>query len=139
GRLLQRIEQQRAADRVRTARDRRDRRGVEAEVLNALRELSLDRGDGFTDIAGLELGQLFAICLDRVRQRVQQAGALGRRGLAPVAGKRSLRGRYGAIDVLLSSRGDAGERLAGRRLAQLTRLARGRLRTLAVDEEPFPA
>ena len=42
-RLLQRVEEERAADRVRAAGDRGDRGGVEAEVLDRLGELGLDR------------------------------------------------------------------------------------------------
>ena len=99
-RLLQRVEEERAADRVRAAGDRGDRGGVEAEVLDRLRELGLDRRDRLADVARLELGQLLAVRDDRVGERVQQPRALGRRRLAPVAVERGAGGLDGAVDVL---------------------------------------
>ena len=52
------------------AGDRGDRRAVEAVVLYALSELRLDRRDCLADVAGLELGELLAVCLDRAGERV---------------------------------------------------------------------
>ena len=49
-RLLQRVEEERPADRVRAAGDRGDRRGVEAEVLDRLAQLGLDRRDRLADV-----------------------------------------------------------------------------------------
>ena len=99
-RLLQRVEEERAADRVRAAGDRRDPRGVEAEVLDGLVELRLDRRDRLADVARLELGEVLAVGDDRVGERVQEARALGRRRLRPVARERAARGLDGAVDVL---------------------------------------
>ena len=91
-RLLQRVGEDRAADRVGAAGDRRDRRGVEAEVLDGAEELCLRRGDRLADVARLELGELLPVRGNRVRQRVQEARALVRGRLAPVA-RRALRAR----------------------------------------------
>ena len=96
-RLLQRVEEERAADRVRAAGDRGDRGGVEAEVLDALVELGLDRRERLADVAHLELGELLAVGDERVRERVQQARALGRRACGPSRrrARRELRPRHG--------------------------------------------
>ena len=133
--LLQRVEEERAADRVRAAGDRGDRRRVEAEVLDRLVELGLHRRDRLADVAHLELGQLLAVGDERVGERVQQARALGRRRPAPVALERGARGLDGSVDVGLGAHRDLGQRLAGRGLDELLQLAAGGLRRLAVDEE----
>ena len=90
-RLLQRVEEERAADRVRAAGDRRDARRVEAEVLDGLVELRLDGRDRLADVARLELGEVLAVGDDRVGKRVQKSRALGRRRLQPVARERAAR------------------------------------------------
>ncbi len=135
-RLLQRVAEQRAADRVRAAGDRADDGGEEAEVLDGARDLGLDRGDGLADVARLELRELLAVRHDRVGERVQQPGALVRRRLAPRPVERDARGLDGAVDVRFPGHRGAGQRLAGRRLVQVANLARGRLHDLAADEEP---
>ena len=56
--LLQRVGEQRAADRPRLARDRRDRRGEEAVIVGRHRDLGLHRPDRLAEVARLELGQL---------------------------------------------------------------------------------
>ena len=122
-RLLQRVEEERAADRVRPARDRRDRRSVEAKVLDPLCELRFHRGDRLAHVAGLELGKLLSVCLNRIRECMQQARALGRRRLTPLAGEGGSRGLDGAVDVLFASRRDPGERFPGRGLGQLSNVA----------------
>src|ERR1051326_6958378 len=65
-RLLERVAQQRAADRVRAAGDRAEDGAEEAEVLDRDCDLCLDRRDRLADVARLELGQLLAVRLDRV-------------------------------------------------------------------------
>ena len=137
--LLQRVEQERPADGVGTSGDRGDRACVEAEVLDRLVELGLDRRDRLADVARLELGQLLAVGDERVGEGVQEARALVRRGLAPVAVEGAAGGVYRAVDVLLVRLGHAGERRAGRRLGEVAVLARGRLGELAADEEPVLA
>src|SRR5205823_5751086 len=132
--LLLRVEEQRAADRVGTARDRRDRGGVEAEALDGLEELGLDGGDRLADVARFELGELAAIGGDRVRERVQQPRALGRRRLAPVACQRGAGGVDSAVDVLLAGHGRLAERLARGGLEEVAQLAGRGLRDLTVDE-----
>jgi len=120
-------------------RDRPDRRGVEAEVLDPLGELRGDRGDCLADVARLELGELLAVRLDRVRERVQQTRAFGRRRLPPVAHEDGLSRLDRAVDVVLGRYGDPGKRLARRRLAELSNFSRSGLSALAVDEEPVLA
>ena len=100
-RLLQRVEEERAADRVRASGDRGDRGDVEAEVLDGLVDLGLDGRDRLADVARLELGELLPVRDDRVGERVQEPRALGRRRLAPRAVERGARGLDGAVDVLL--------------------------------------
>src|SRR5262249_58314237 len=64
--LLQRVEEERTAERVRTAGDRRDRGRIEAEVLDALIQLRLDGGDRLADVANLELREFFPVGHHRV-------------------------------------------------------------------------
>src|SRR4029079_17498992 len=111
--LLQRVIEQRTADRTRLAADRRDRRGVETEVLDGLVQLCLHRGDGLADVARLELRELLAVRDDRVRERVQQPGALVRRRLPPGTGKRTLGRLYGAVDVGLAGERNRRQWIAG--------------------------
>ncbi len=134
-RLLLRVEEQRAADRVRAPGDRRGRRGEVAEVLGRAGELRLDRRDRLADVSRLELGELLAVRGDRVGERVQQARALGRGRLAPRAVDRRTRGRDRAVDVGLAAHRGAREQVAGRGLAQLAHLAGRRLDRLAADVE----
>ena len=101
-RLLQRVGEERAADRVGAAGDRADRGSEEAEVLDRAEELGLRRGDRLADVARLELRQLLAVRGDRVGERVQQARALVRRRLAPVAVERAARGLDCAVDLRLA-------------------------------------
>ena len=103
-RLLQRVEEQRAADRIRASGDRADRTRVEAEVLDRLRELGLHRRDRLADVARLELRELLAVGDERVCESVQQARALGRARLAPVAFERGARGLDRLVDVRPRSR-----------------------------------
>ncbi len=138
-RLLQRVVEKRAADRVRAPGDRRDRRSVEAEVLDRLGELGLHRGDRLADVPRLELGELLSIGGEGVGQRMQEARALGRRRLRPGAVERGPGGIDGAVDVLLVRLRDRGERCAGCGLGQVAGLAGSRLGRLAADEEAvFP-
>ncbi len=133
--LLQRVEEERAAERVRPARDGGDRGRVEAEVLDRLVELGLHRRDRLADVPHLELRQLLAVGDERVGERVQQTGALGRRRPAPVALERRARRLDCSVDVGLGAHRDLGQRLAGRGLDELPQVAAGSLRRLAVDEE----
>jgi hypothetical protein len=66
---------------------------------------------------------------------VQEARALARRRLAPRSGERGARRLDGAVDVGLAGIRDARERLAGRGLREIARLAGSRLGALAADEE----
>src|SRR6266516_510105 len=70
---------------------------------------------------------------------MQEPGALGRRRLSPVAGKGSVRGFDGPVDISLTGDCDPGERLSGRGLAQLAGLAGCRLGAFTVDEQPVLA
>ena len=72
-RLLQRVGQKGAADRAGAAGDRAEHRCEVAEVLDRPGDLGLDGRDRLTDVPRLELGELAAIRLDRIRERVQQA------------------------------------------------------------------
>ena len=134
-RLLQRVEEERAADRVRAAGDRRDRGGEEAEVLDGADELRLHRRDRLADVARLELGELLAVRDDRVGERVQEPRALVRRASCPSRrrarrapprprGRRRPRPRAAALP--------SGSPVAG---STSSRRRRSRLDGLAVDEE----
>src|SRR5581483_8554686 len=111
-RLLLRIEEERAADRIRASRDRAERRGVEAEVLGRARDLGLDRGDRLADVARLELGELLAVRDDRIGERVQQARALRPGRLPPRTVDRSACGVDRAVDLSLAGHGGARKGLA---------------------------
>ncbi len=132
-RLLQRVEEQRAADRVRAAGDRGDRRGVEPEVLGGAEELRLHGRARLAHVPRLELDELPAVGDDRVGERVQEPRALGRPGLPPVPVQCSARGFDRAVDVLLARQLSSGQRFAGGRLDQLPGL--GALDLLSADEE----
>src|SRR5204862_355370 len=84
------------------------------EVLDRARELGLDRGDRLADVAGLELGQLLAVRVNRVSKGVQQARALVRRGLAPRPVECAPGRLDGAVDVLLACHRSGSEPPAGR-------------------------
>jgi ParB family chromosome partitioning protein len=133
--LLERVEEQRAADRIRASADGRDRGAVEAEVLDSLVELGLHGGDRLADVAGLELRKLAAVCGDRVCESVQQPRPLRAGRLAPRAVERGPRGRDGTVDVRLARQRGDSKRGAARRLDQLARLAVDRFDRLAADEE----
>ena len=135
-RFLLRIEEERAADGVRAACDRRGRGGEEAEVLDGAADLRLDRRDRLADVPRFEVGELLAVRDDRVGERVEQPGALVRRGLRPRPFERRAGGVDSAVDVDLVPHRHTRERLSARGLAELAKLAGGRLRELAGDEEP---
>ena len=137
--LLQRVEEERAADRVRAAADRRDRGGVVAEVLDGLVQLCLDRGDRLAHVPRLELGELGTVGGDRVRERVQETGSLRAWSLAPVSVERAARSLDRAVDIGLARHRRTGEQLARRRLGEVSDLARSGLGELAADEEPVLA
>ena len=99
-RLLQRVEEERAADRIRSSGDRRDRGGVEAEVLDRLVQLRLHGRDRLADVPRLQLGQRLAVRDDRVGERVQQARALRGRRLRPGAAERLASRVDGTVDVV---------------------------------------
>src|SRR5206468_3289688 len=84
-RLLERVAEERAANRVRAAGDRAYDGAEEAEVLDRAGKLCLDGGDRLPDVARLELRELLAVRLDRVGERVQEPSALVRRRLPPRA------------------------------------------------------
>ncbi len=134
-RLLQRVEQQRAADRVRPAADRGDRGTVVAEVLDGLVELRLHRRDRLADVPRLELRELAAVGDDRVRERVEQPRTLGTRSLAPGTVECATRCLDRPVDVRLAGQSRDGKGSAGRRLDELARLAGYGLDGLAPDEE----
>ncbi len=135
-RLLQRVREQRAADRIRAAGDRADDGREEAEVLGGAGDLRLDGRDRLADVARLELGQLGAVCLDRVGEGLEQARALGRRRATPGAVERGAGGLDRTVDVRLAGHRGPAERVAGGGLDQVPKLAGGGLGDLAADEEP---
>ena len=134
-RLLQRIKQERTADWMRTAGNRRNRSCVEAEVLDRLRKLRLHRGDRLADVPRLELGEFLSIGVNRIRERVQESRPLVRRRLRPRSFERSAGGGHRVVHVLRPGHRRPRKRFAGRRLRQFADLARLRLDRLAVDEE----
>src|SRR5205823_14479991 len=76
---------------------------------------------------------------DRVCERVEEPRALGRRRLSPWASECRACCFDRAVDVCLRGDRDTSQGCAGRRLGELTHLARGGLGNLAVDEEPVLA
>ena len=102
-------------------------------------ELRLDRRDRLADVARLELGELGAVRVDRVRERVQKARTLGTRRAPPVAVDRGARSLDGAVDVGLAGHCRTRERLARRRLDEIAHLAGRSLGRLSADEEPVLA
>ncbi len=132
--LLQRVGEDRAADRIRAAADRAERGSVEAEVLGGAEELGLHRGARLAHVARLELDQLLAVRDDRVRERVQEARALARGRLPPGPVEGGARRSDGAVDLGLAGQLGDAERLAA---CGLDELAGARaLDRLAVDVEP---
>src|SRR6202035_3680672 len=91
-RLLERVAEERAADRIGAAGDRADDGGEEAEVLDHADELRLDRRDRLADVAALALRELLPVRQDRVGERMEEAGALIGRRLSPRAIERGARG-----------------------------------------------
>ena len=86
--LLQRVEEQRAADRSRAAGDRRDRGRVEAEVLGGTCDLGLDGRDRLADVARLELRELLAVRA-RSRRRARAGAATARCPASSPRGRRA--------------------------------------------------
>ncbi len=113
----------------------RDRRSVEAEVLDRLRQLGLHRRERLADVPRLDLRNLLAVFLQRVGECVQKTGALVRRRLAPRPGERGACGGHRAVDVVRPGHRSLRERRTTGGLSQVTDLARGGLDELAVDEE----
>ena len=101
-RLAQRVEEERPAERMRAARDRRGGGGEEPEVLGRDSHLGLDARDRLADVARFEFRQLLAVRVDCVGQRVQEPRALGRGRLAPRALERRAGRRDRAVDVLFA-------------------------------------
>ncbi len=134
-RLLERVAEQRAADRVRAAGDRADDGSEEAKVLDRAGDLCLDGGDRLADVARLELREFLAVGHDGVGESLQESGALVRRRLAPGPVERGTSGLDSTVDVGLAGHGRASERLTGRRFVELVDLARCGLHDLAADEE----
>ena len=123
-RLLQRVEEERAADRIRAAGDRRDRRCVEAEVLDRLRQLGLHRGDAPCRRCAPRARP--APCGSRRSRRRARAGAASARSAGSWPRRRRARARAASTARSTSCLGghrDGRERLAGRGLGQLARLA----------------
>ena len=137
-RLLQRVGEDRAADRPRAAFDRADRRGHVAElsaatITSGFVELTaLPTLRASSSVSSLRLATIASASAWRSRER-----SFG--GVFPHALERSTRGVHRAVDVARPADGRLGERLAGRRLDELADLAVRRLRRLPVDEEPVLA
>ena len=137
--LLQRVEEERAPDRVRATADGRDRGGVVPEVLDRLVQLCLDRRDRLSHVPRLELGELGAVGGDRIGERVQEAGPLCAGSLSPVSVQGGARRFDCAVDISLARHRRAGERFTRRRLGEVSDLAGSGLGELTADEEPVLA
>ena len=90
---------------------------------------------GLAVVERLELGELVAVCLDQLRERVHEAGALRGVDLAQRAVERRAGRLGGAVDVLGPGEGDLADRLAGRRVDGLEGAPVGRLEPLAADHQ----
>ena len=88
-------------------------------MLGRPHDLGLDRRDRLADVPRLELRKLLAVRDDRVRERVEQAGALGAGRLPPRPLERLACGGDRTVDVRLAGHRGPCEQLAGRRLVQL--------------------
>ncbi len=135
-RLAQRVDEQVAArGRDRLALDLRRPARVVAQVRHRGGDVALGRRQRLAVVERLELGELLAVCLDQLGERVHQPGALGRRDLAQRAVERGARGGHRAVDVLGPRLGDLADRLGGRRVDRLERAPVGGLDALAADQE----
>ena len=93
------------------------------------------RGERLAVVERLELGELVAVGLDQLRERVHEPGALRRRDLAQRALERRAGGGDGAVDVLGPGLGDLADRLAGGRVDGLEGAPVGGLGPLAADQQ----
>ena len=135
-RLAQRVTEQVAAgDRDRLALDLRRPARVVAQVGDRGGDVALGRGQRLAVVERLELGELLAVGLDQLGERVHEPGALRRRDLAQRALERRAGGGDGAVDVLGAGLGDGADRLAGRRVDRLEGAPVGGLGALAADQE----
>ena len=84
-------------------------------------DVALRGGQRLAVVERLELGELGAVGLDQLGERVDQPGALRRRDLAQGALECAAGRGDGALDVLGAGLGDGDDRLAGRRVDGLER------------------
>ena len=95
----------------------------------------LRHGERLAVVQRLELGQLVGVLEDQVADPPDDPSPLGRGHPAPRALlERPARRPHRPVDVLGIALGDPGERLAGRGVGRLERLARRRVAPLPVDE-----
>ena len=96
----------------------------------------LRHADRLAVVQRLELGQLVGVLEDQVADPPDDPAALRRAHPAPRAlVERAARGPHSPVDVLGIALGDPGERLPGRGVGGLERLARRRVAPLPVDEQ----
>jgi hypothetical protein len=96
----------------------------------------LGHGERLAVVQGLELGELVGVLEDQVTDPPDDPAALGRGHPAPgTVLERLARGPNRPVDVLGIALGNPGERLSGRRVGGLERLARGCVGPLPVDEQ----
>src|SRR4051812_14887847 len=106
----------------------------EAQVVDHRGQLVvLERLQRLAGVGRLELRDLVAVLLDRVRERQQRGRALGRRAAAPRL-ERALRGLDRAVDVLRRGVRRLGDLLARARVDDGRRAALRGVDELAVDE-----
>ena len=132
--------QQRVVDAVRLARDRLAARvqrqaGEVAEQPDRLQgRVVAHLADRTPVLAHVEQRELLGVRRDRVGEADHVADALERRSQTPRF-ERGLRRPHRVVDVLLSAAREARDRLSGRRVDRVDRLAAPRLAELAADED----
>ncbi len=136
-RLAQRVDEEVAArDRDRLALDLGRPAGVVAQVGDRAGDVAAGGGERLAVVERLDLGELVAVCLDQLGERVDHPGALGGRELSHRPVERGAGGLGGAADVVGAGVGDLADRLAGRRVDRLEGAAVGGVDPLAADQQP---
>jgi hypothetical protein len=105
-------------------------------VVHGCRDVALRGGERLAVVERLELGELLAVLLDQLGERVHDRAALGGAELAKRAIERGPSRFDGARHVLGAAVGDLGDRLAGGGVEGRERPIAGRLEPLTVDQVP---
>ncbi len=99
-------------------------------------DVALGRAEGLAVVERLELGELGAVCLQQVGERVHQPAALRRRELSHRPVERLAGRADGAVDVGGAGVGEGDDRLARGGIDGLERAPVGGLHGLTTDQQP---